>query len=617
MGVSIRAQKLSDELSGAHRELVAAQQAIETTKSQWTQAEERCNYFEGQLKTIQLHKAESEQMLTQRLQEVSDQLLRSEAEKKQMTEDHEKALGTVTVETTQNSSDAADAAAEVDILTNTVTKLNAEVAELNAALSEKDALIAEAAAKSASDEQSAQKLSEVTTKLNSVENMLAEKDSALAALQSELEKVQSENAAVADKPTREDDSENPITSEEIVSLKATIEQLQSELSSAKQSKDTDANLAADLEKLNAELAEKRAAVTTLQESLDSTKVKNNDLREKNWKAMDAVSQAESNISKMKVEICKGLKELHPTVSIPKEDDLPTFFTEYVQNYNATEKEVAVETTNSEEEDRLKVEVEKLTTENESLSGNLKSTQLENEHYKKVLEETASMLSNLQEKVDMEMSEKNARLEEMAALIEEKAAKIKELSSFIETQSADKSEEINRLNDQIMELKAARDTSAEVIESKDAQIEQAQAELKKLQESASASSGSDPAKDEQLATAAKDIKDLSSKLKKTTSERDLLIREYKATKDAKDKLEAILQEAKTKLEEEEKRSIAEKDQANKTHIEQLKSLEDANKAKDAELNKLKEQLEASKTIQIENQIKEASKEVESSPTGGVV
>merc|ERR1712048_1224228 len=263
--------------------------------------------------------------------------------------------------------------------------------------------------------------------------------------------------------------------------------------------------AADLEKLNAELAEKRAAVTTLQESLDSTKVKNNDLREKNWKAMDAVSQAESNISKMKVEICKGLKELHPTVSIPKEDDLPTFFTEYVQNYNATEKEVAVETTNSEEEDRLKVEVEKLTTENESLSGNLKSTQLENEHYKKVLEETASMLSDLQEKVDMEMSEKNARLEE-------KAAKIKELSSFIETQSADKSEEINRLNDQITELKAARDTSAEVIESKDAQIEQAQAELKKLQESASASSGSDPAKDEQLATAAKDIKDLSSKLK---------------------------------------------------------------------------------------------------------
>merc|ERR1712048_747198 len=132
-------------------------------------------------------------------------------------------------------------------------------------------------------------------------------------------------------------------------------------------------------------------------------------------------------------------------------------TEYVQNYNATEKEVAVETTNSEEEDRLKVEVEKLTTENESLSGNLKSTQLENEHYKKVLEETASMLSNLQEKVDMEMSEKNARLEEMAALIEEKAAKIKELSSFIETQSADKSDEISRLNNEITELKAARDT----------------------------------------------------------------------------------------------------------------------------------------------------------------
>merc|ERR1712048_157647 len=98
-------------------------------------------------------------------------------------------------------------------------------------------------------------------------------------------------------------------------------------------------------------------------------------------------------------------------------------------------------------------------------------------------------------------------------------------------------------------KAARDTSAEVIESKDAQIEQAQAELKKLQESAAASSGSDPAKDEELATAAKDIKDLSSKLKKTTSERDLLIREYKATKDAKDKLESILAEAKSKLEAE--------------------------------------------------------------------
>merc|ERR1739848_475437 len=196
------------------------------------------------------------------------------------------------------------------------------------------------------------------------------------------------------------------------------------------------------------------------------------------------------------------------------------------------------------------------------------------------------LNNLQKNVEEEMKRKNDRLEEMTTLIEEKAAKIKELSAFIESQTGDKDGQITSLTEQLGELSAKLSFNATEQQSKDEQLaslrsdleasaaqftaqldalrNEKQAEIAALNatieglkaasaqpviastESSPVADASSPDLEQAKAEHAKELKEMGSKLKKTTSERDLLIREYKATKDAKDKLESILAEAKSKL-----------------------------------------------------------------------
>merc|ERR1712183_639947 len=73
-----------------------------------------------------------------------------------------------------------------------------------------------------------------------------------------------------------------------------------------------------------DLAELKEKTTKQQEAMERLKEKNNELREKNWKAMDAISgiekEKDSKINSIEKSIFKGLKKLHPGLKIPKSDD---------------------------------------------------------------------------------------------------------------------------------------------------------------------------------------------------------------------------------------------------------------------------------------------------------
>lgn len=66
-----------------------------------------------------------------------------------------------------------------------------------------------------------------------------------------------------------------------------------------------------------------------------------ELREKNWKVVDALGQAEKSatdkIRAIEISICKGLKNLFPDVSIPKVDnDFDKLFAEFSSNVSASD-----------------------------------------------------------------------------------------------------------------------------------------------------------------------------------------------------------------------------------------------------------------------------------------
>merc|ERR1711872_445396 len=171
----------------------------------------------------------------------------------------------------------------------------------------------------------------------------------------------------------------------------------------------------------------KADNATLQTNLDKMKEKNNDLREKNWKAMDEVAKAEKvgkqMVEDLKISIFKGLKQVHPDLAIPKGESIEEIFATYAHNQKAQEDaEQAELAALREENEKLTATVEEMKNapvevvtappppSSESSSEELETAQMEAEHYKKVLNETEALLSKRQEGVDSEISNKTQALE---------------------------------------------------------------------------------------------------------------------------------------------------------------------------------------------------------------
>merc|ERR1711962_1063572 len=282
--------------------------------------------------------------------------------------------------------------------------------------------------------------------------------------------------------------------------------------------------------LEAQLNEAKVELTRLQEVLDSTKTKNNELREKNWKAMDAVSTAETNfqakLKQVELAVFKNFKEMNPNLAIPSELDFEATLAKYKENWLSYQEANKQEIITKNEE--LTFELANLRSKlEESCSNDSEAAQQEIAHYKKVLADTEEMLSQLQEGVDLEMNKKTneltlqnskiKELEETMTKLVETNAKQEEMLKNIQAASADgrsKAGELDLKEKKITELEEL----LEIL--KVTCSDQAQQLAKKSEE-------------------AKEVDDLKAKLKKTTSERDLLIREYKNTKDSKEKLDMEL------------------------------------------------------------------------------
>ncbi|XP_068110497.1 kinectin isoform X13 [Hyperolius riggenbachi] len=176
------------------------------------------------------------------------------------------------------------------------------------------------------------------------------------------------------------------------------------------------------EELLKALAEKDRHITELQAELESQKAaveqqrkKNNDLREKNWKAMEALASTEKmlqervnktskekpqNLHAGETEARGILQKIFPTVSVP--DSL--HHNEWIQEFEKLARVCVDEGSGSEKVQALEEKLKK----GEEIH---KFLQQECEKYKSVLAETEGILQRLQRSVEEEEGRWNIKLEE--------------------------------------------------------------------------------------------------------------------------------------------------------------------------------------------------------------
>uniref|UniRef100_A0A2K5R4S1 Kinectin 1 n=1 Tax=Cebus imitator TaxID=2715852 RepID=A0A2K5R4S1_CEBIM len=274
------------------------------------------------------------------------------------------------------------------------------------------------------------RLKEKENELKRVEAMLKERESDLSSKTKLLQDVQDENKL----------------------FKSQIEQL-------KQQNSQQASLFPPHEELLKVISEREKEISGLWNELDSLKdavehqrKKNNDLREKNWEAMEALASTEKmlqdkvnktskerqqQVEAVELEAKDVLKKLFPEVSVPSN----LSYSEWLRGFEKKAKECMAGTSGSEE---VKVLEHKLREADEMHT----LLQLECEKYKSVLAETEGILQKLQRSVEQEENKWKVKVDESHKTIKQMQ------SSF--TSSEQELERLRRENKDIENLRRERE-----------------------------------------------------------------------------------------------------------------------------------------------------------------
>ncbi|XP_017585565.1 PREDICTED: ribosome-binding protein 1 isoform X1 [Corvus brachyrhynchos] len=365
--------KLRQECSKLMKELSEKSEVLQQEEQQRKSWEIKAAASEKRIEQLQAYQREAEVMLQKRLDEVSDELRKTQSSYKSLLADAEKTKG-------QQQS----------------------IAELQAKL-----LSSEAEVKS--------KLLE----LDSVKGKLQDASSENTKL---LERIKSIEALLEAGQMREAEKDRDLQA----ANEAEMKQLQSRLQ----------------EKTNQLSALEREA-TQLREAVEQQKVKNNDLREKNWKAMEALTTVEKACeekllaaTKAKEELAQQLDALQtrtkqtllsalPGVTLSSQQDYDTWLLEFKEKTVGVLKQQMITTEPSDSALKLKEAEEAQST-----------LQAECEQYRMILAETEGMLRNLQKSVEEEEQVWKAKLTASEEELQKSHLQLKSLEGMVEKLKAD-------------------------------------------------------------------------------------------------------------------------------------------------------------------------------------
>ncbi|XP_023581984.1 kinectin isoform X1 [Trichechus manatus latirostris] len=273
-------------------------------------------------------------------------------------------------------------------------------------------------------------LKEKENEMKKVEAMLKERESDLSSKTKLLQEVQDENKL----------------------FKSQIEQLKHQNYQQVLSFPPHEELLKVISEREREIIDLQSELDSLKDAVEHQRKKNNDLREKNWEAMEALASTEKmlqdkvnktskerqqHLEAVELEAKEVLKKLFPKVSVSS--DLS--YSEWLRGFEKKAKECMAETSGSEE---VKILEHKLKEADEMHT----LLQLECEKYKSVLAETEGILQKLQRSVEQEENKWKVKDDESQKTIKQMQ------SSF--TSSEQELERLRRENKDIENLRRERE-----------------------------------------------------------------------------------------------------------------------------------------------------------------
>ncbi|XP_078594215.1 ribosome-binding protein 1-like isoform X9 [Branchiostoma floridae x Branchiostoma japonicum] len=436
--------RLKNEYNSIQARLQAEEDGRRKAETSLTEAQQ-------QVRQVHASQRDAESSLTKRLNEVTEQLRKSEAKNNAMGSD---------------------------------IKKSKELNKKNKALSEE----LETAKSSAVDTQAGGDAGaqDLQLQLKDLQVQLAESRKTVEDKEKLIKELQ-EKTKAAEVPSANGDIEHKVEG----SSMQTISVVEHELLISEKEK--------SVTQLQEEVAEKKAEIETLQTTVEQQKKKNNDLREKNWKAMDALNAAEKSLAdKEKVTSAKddtatsdkdrsqareALQRIFPDISLDASLEYQVWLTSFEKAALSRLEELQTAAKQS-------AEVPTQTSKDEGVEAQLaeaaereKELQEECEKYKTVLADTESILNRLQSSVESEEQKWQEKLRLANEDLEQSPSPqargevraMQEAVQQVKSESQQGSEEQGRLQDQLKVLQEERDKLQQELQTLQAAAGSGQAE----------------------------------------------------------------------------------------------------------------------------------------------
>ncbi|NXS62101.1 RRBP1 protein, partial [Brachypteracias leptosomus] len=365
--------KLRQECNKLLKELSEKSEVLQQEEQQKKSWEIKALASEKQIEQLQASQREVEATLQKRLEEVSDELRKTQTSYKTLLADVEKAKG-------QQQS----------------------IAELQAKLLSSEA--------------------EVKSKLLELDNV-----------KGKLQDASSENTKLL---------------ERIKCIEALLEAGQ--MREAEKGRELQAANEAEMKQLQSRLQEKtdqlsslEREATELREAVEQQKTKNNDLREKNWKTMEALTVVEKTCeekllaaTKVKEELAQQLDTLQTRTKQMLLSALPGVAVSSQQDYDAWLQEFKEKTVNMLKQHMTTTEAPDSALKLKEAEEAQSTLQAECEQYRTILAETEGMLRNLQKSVEEEEQVWKAKLTASEEELQKSQLQLKSLEDIVEKLKAD-------------------------------------------------------------------------------------------------------------------------------------------------------------------------------------
>ncbi|XP_046907028.1 ribosome-binding protein 1b isoform X3 [Hypomesus transpacificus] len=507
--------KLRQDCVRLGRELGERTEALQVDEERRKALEAKVAAADEQLSQIQAIHAEEEQALRKKLEGASQELRvaqeTSSTMQTQMEQAHQEALTMAELQerVTATETELKERCEELEAL-----KAQKEQAEKE---KEEDVLLQDEPVECQAEEQVIETVTEaaipsepqddVPDEIEMLKNSLKEKESQVTTLEEELKQLRDELELVKTAQTIQEPQQNGVKEEEdqivqIDSSAANMVEIDLLQNSLQEKVSTITSLEEQLQTVRAELEAKSTKIGSgseteaeqpfeslekdsqmlsmeeelqqLKEEMEQVKNKSNDLREKNWAAMEALSaaekmnverlaeakgalsQAEDALTSFQTESIKTLQTLFPDIPLETEQNnwLDLFIQQAQESKHLQHQEAQQESIQTTDSGEL---LSKLQEAEESQ----KTLQVECEQYRTVLAETEGMLKDLQKSVEEEELVWKAKIAEAEEQRQAALDQVKVLEEAHEAMTTD-GENTDQLKEQVMLLEAQLEKQLESI-----------------------------------------------------------------------------------------------------------------------------------------------------------